>query len=203
MMNMSDMFETLFGSKSRARLLRFFILNPDKSYTTEEIAEKTILLRGPLLREARQLARIKFLVERTKGGKPLFSVNINFPFFSELRTLFVRPDSSVYEGMFKKIQTVGDVRLLLVSGIFLNHQKSKADMILVVNNPSRAKLKATISYIEAEIGREVRFVLMNSEELQYRLNMMDRFLMEFLENPMREIVNKVPELKRFVAGLRR
>jgi hypothetical protein len=33
--------------------------------------------------------------------------------------------------------------------------------------------------------------------------MMDRFLMEFLENPMREIVNKVPELKRFVAGLRR
>ena len=105
--------------------------------------------------------------------------------------------------MFKKLQAVGDVRLLLVSGIFLNYQKSKADMILVVNNPSRAKLKSAIGYIEAEIGREIRFVLMNGEELQYRLNMMDRFLMEFLENPMREIVNKVPELKRFVAGLRR
>ncbi len=200
---MSDMFETLFGSKTRARLLRLFILNPEKSYTTEEISEKAILLRSPLLREARQLVRINFLIEKTKSGKPFFSVNPNFPFFAELRTLFVRPDSSVYESMFKKIQAVGDVRLLLVSGIFLNYQKSKADMILVVNNPSRSKLKAAIGYVEAEVGREIRFVLMNSEELQYRLNMMDRFLMEFLENPMREIVNKVPELKRFVAGLRR
>ena len=130
-------------------------------------------------------------------------MNPNFPFFNELQLLFVRPDSSVYDSMFKKLQAVGDVRLLLVSGIFLNYQKSKADMILVVNNPSRAKLKSAIGYIEAEIGREIRFVLMNGEELQYRLNMMDRFLMEFLENPMREIVNKVPELKRFVAGLRR
>ncbi len=200
---MSDMFETLFGSRTRSRLLRLFILNPEKSYTTEEIAEKAILSRSPLLREARSLAKIKFLIERTKGGKPLFSVNPNFPFFSELRTLFVRPDSSVYDSMFKRIQAVGDVRLLLVSGIFLNYQKSKADMILVVNNPSRAKLKSAMSYIEAEVGREIRFVLMNSEELQYRLNMMDRFLMEFLENPIREVVNKVPELKRFVAGLRR
>ena len=200
---MSDIFETLFGSKTRARLLRLFVLNPEKSYTTEEIAEKAILLRAPLLREARALVRIKFLIERTKSGKPIFSVNPSFPFFSELRTLFIRPDSSVYEGMFKRIQSVGDVRLLLVSGIFLNHQKSKADMILVVNNPSRAKLKAAMSFVEAEIGREIRFVLMNGEELQYRLNMMDRFLMEFLENPVREIVNKVPELKRFVAGLRR
>ncbi len=200
---MSDVFETIFGSKTRARLLRLFILNPEKNYTTEELAEKAILLRSPLLREARALVRIKFLVERTKNGKPIFSMNPTFPFFAELRTLFVRPDSSVYEGMFKRIQAVGDVRLLLVSGIFLNHQKSKADMILVVNNPSRAKLKAAIGFVEAEVGREIRFVLMNGEELQYRLNMMDRFLLEFLENPVREIVNKVPELKRFVAGLRR
>ncbi|QQS20689.1 MAG: hypothetical protein IPL87_03930 [Candidatus Moraniibacteriota bacterium] len=200
---MSDVFETLFGSKTRARLLRLFILNPEKSFTTEEIAEKAILLRSHLLREARQLVKIKLLTERTKAGKSLFSVNPTFPFFSELRTLFVRPDSSVYEVLFKKIQAIGDVRLLLVSGIFLNHHKSKADMILVVNNPSRAKLKSAIGYIEAEIGREIRFVIMNGEELQYRLNMMDRFLLEFLENPVREIVNKVPELKRFVAGLRR
>ena len=200
---MSDIFETLFGSKTRARLLRLFILNPERSYSTEEIAEKTILLRSPLLREVRQLAKVKFVIERTKAGKPIFSVNPNFPFFSELQMLFVRPDSNVYDTMFKKLQTVGDVRLLLVSGIFLNYQKSKADMILVVNNPSRAKLKSAMGYIEAEIGKEIRLVVMNSEELQYRLNMMDRFLMEFLENPVREIVNKVPELKRFVAGLRR
>ena len=76
-------------------------------------------------------------------------------------------------------------------------------MILVVNNVNRSKLKAAMSFLEAEVGRDIRFVLMSNEELQYRLNMMDRFLMEFLEHSHQEIINKAPELKRFVAGLKR
>jgi hypothetical protein len=55
------------------------------------------------------------------------------------------------------------------------------------------------AYLEAEVGREIRFVLMNSEEL-LRLNMLDRFFIEFLEGPYEEVTNKVPELKRFISG---
>ena len=33
--------------------------------------------------------------------------------------------------------------------------------------------------------------------------MLDRFLIEFLEGPYEEVVNKVPEFKRFIAGLRK
>jgi hypothetical protein len=33
--------------------------------------------------------------------------------------------------------------------------------------------------------------------------MLDRFFMEFLENPYEEVINKVPELKRFIAGLKK
>lgn len=200
---MADMFETLFGSKARARLLRLFLLNAERSYAQSDLEEKTMLRRTDITRELRQLEKIKFVTMRSKNKESVFSMNPNFPFFSELRTLFLRPDSGVYDRMFRKMNAVGDVRLLLVSGVFLSHPKSKADMILVVNNPSRAKLKNAIGQIEAEVGREIRFMLMNGEELQYRLNMTDRFLMEFLEGPMREVVNKVPELKRFVAGLRK
>ena len=63
-------------------------------------------------------------------------------------------------------------------------------MILVVNNPHRGKLQAAISFLEAEAGREVRFVLMNGEELQYRLDMMDRFLREFLEGPHDKLIEQ-------------
>jgi hypothetical protein len=76
-------------------------------------------------------------------------------------------------------------------------------MVLVVNNINRAKLRQAITYLEAEVGKEIRFVLMNSEELHYRLNMLDRFFIEFLEGPYEEVVNKVAELKRFVAGIRK
>ena len=76
-------------------------------------------------------------------------------------------------------------------------------MILVINNTSRGKLKNVMNNLEAEVGKEVSFVLMNSEEFKYRLDMLDRFLMDFLEGPYDEIVNKIPGLKRFVAGIKK
>jgi ubiquinone/menaquinone biosynthesis C-methylase UbiE len=120
-----------------------------------------------------------------------------------LRSLFAKPSFDVDDKVFRKVRGVGDVRLILVGGIFLNYAKSKADMILVANNVSRSKLKSAIATLEAEIGQEVRFVLMTVEELQYRLNMMDRFLIEFIEQPYQEILNKLSEFKRFVAGVRK
>lgn len=200
---MADIFEVLFGSKARVRLLRFLLLNSEKEMTSEEMMEKTLLKKAEATREIANLKKIKLILERSKKNKKVFVVNAQFPFFIELRALFSKSDIDAQSKSFQKLNTIGEVRLVLVSGIFLNHAKSKADMILVVNHLNRAKLKSAMSYLEAEVGREVRFVLMNNEELQYRLNMMDRFLMEFLENTHQEIVNKVPELKRFAAGLKR
>lgn len=200
---MADIFEILFGSKARVRLLRFLLLNSEREFSLEETAEKTLLKRVEMNRELNHLKKIKLINERSKKNKKFILVNPSFPFYTELKNLFSKSDIDAQSKAFQKLATVGEVKLVLVSGVFLNYAKSKADMILVVNNVNRSKLKAAMSYLEAEVGREIRFVLMNGEELHYRLNMMDRFLMEFLENSHQEIVNKVPELKRFVAGLKR
>jgi hypothetical protein len=200
---MIDIFETLFGSKAKVRMLRLFLLNAEKEFSAEEIAEKTLLRKAESTRELHQFVKIKLVHERTRKGKKVYATNPNFPFFVELHGLFAKSDVDVQSKAFQKLSGVGEVRLVLVSGVFINYAKSKADMILVVNSLNRTKLKAAMSYLEAEVGRDVRFVLMNSEELQYRLNMMDRFLMEFFEHPHREVINKVPEIKRFVSGLKR
>jgi len=60
-----------------------------------------------------------------------------------------------------------------------------------------------VKNLEAEIGREVSYVMMSSEEFKYRMDMMDRFLMDFMEGPHDEIINKIPKLKRFISGLKR
>ena len=73
-------------------------------------------------------------------------------------------------------------------------------MVLVANNVSRGKLRSVMNNLEAEIGKEISFVLMNSEEFKYRMDMLDRFLLEFLEGPHDEVINKVPGLKRFIMG---
>lgn len=196
------LFESLFGSRARARLIRFFAMNPDLECSVAEIADRTLLSRADVQRETRRLAKIKFILEKNRKGRLYFVANPAFPFALELKQLVSKLNVTAQSHVFRKLKTVGDVKLILISGLFLNYPKAKVDMILVVNNVNRSKLKHAINHLEAEVGKETRFVLMNSEELHYRLNMLDRFFIEFLEGPYEEVVNRVAELKRFIAGIK-
>ncbi len=197
------LFDTLFGSKARARLIRFFILNPGAEFTAAQVAERTLVSRTEVSRELARLVKMKLIFERARKNRKHFIVNEDFPFFIELKSLVSKLNVHAQSQVFRKLKIIGEVKLILISGLFLNYPKSKVDMILVVNNVNRTKLKHAIAHLEAEVGKEIRFMLMNNEELHYRLNMLDRFFIEFLEAPYEEVTNKVPELKRFVAGLKK
>ena len=123
-----------------------------------------------------------------------------FHFYFELKNLFAKSTSSPQCKSLAKLKNIGDVKLVLVSGIFLNYPKSKVDMVLVANNVSRAKLRSVMSSLEAEVGKEVSFVLMNSDEFKYRLDMLDRFFLDFIEGNYMELVDKIPGFKRFLLG---
>ncbi len=197
------LFDSLFGSKARSRLIRFFLLNPGTEFSASDVSEKTLVSRPDVSRELVRLAKMKMVIEHARKGKKTFSVNEDFPFYTELKSLVSKLNVHAQSQVFRKVKVIGEVKLILISGLFLNYPKSKVDMILVVNNVNRTKLKHAIAHLEAEVGKEIRFVLMNMEELQYRLNMLDRFFIEFLEAPYEEVSNKVPELKRFIAGLKK
>jgi len=196
-------FETLFGSRVRARLMRFFVLNPGTVYSVAEITEKILLPRTDISRDIRKLVKAKILRESSRKRVKTYQLHPEFPFHAELKSLVVKSNVDVPKQMFQKFRTVGDVKLLLTGGLFLDDPKSKTDMILVVNNPNRGRLSQSIEKLEAEIGQEVRFVLMDTEELNYRLNMLDRFLIEFLEGPYHEVINRLPGWKRVIAGVRK
>jgi len=196
-------FEALFGSRVRARLVRFFILNPATVFSMTEISEKTILPRADISRDIRKLVKVRMLRESSRKREKTYQLHPDFPFFSELKSLVVKSNVDVPKQMFRRFVTVGDVKLLLTGGLFLDDPKSKTDMILVVNNSNRSRLSQAMEKLEAEIGQEVRFVLMDTDELNYRLNMLDRFLIEFLEGPYQEVLNRLPGWKRVIAGIRR
>jgi hypothetical protein len=200
---MSETLEILFGSRAKARLLRFFLQNPDHEYLLAEISKKNLLKNFQMRKEIKDLKDIKFILERNKKGKKIYILNRDFAFYPELKNLIVK--SNVYPQCrsLGRLKDIGDVKLALISGIFLNYPRSKADMVLVANNVSRGKLKNLMNNLEAEIGKEITYAFMNSDEFRYRLNMMDRFLLDFLEGPHDEIINKIPRLKQFIAGLKR
>lgn len=193
---MSEVLENLFGSRARTRVLRFFLLNSEQEYSILEIAKKNLLKISDARREINSFKRIKFLLEKNRKGRKYYQLNINFAFYPELKNLIVKSNIYPQCESLKRIKNIGSVKLAIISGIFLNQPKSKADMILAADNINRRKLKNLISNIEAELGKEIRYVLMSGEELKYRVNMMDRFLLDFIKDPHDEIINKIPEIKR-------
>jgi len=199
---MSEILESLFGSRERARLLRFFLQNPDQEYSYVEITRRN-MLKGNIKGEIENLKKIKFILRRSRKGNISYVLNKNFSFYPELKNLISK--SNVYPQCksIAKIGGIGNVKLAVISGVFINYEKGKADMILVGDDISRARLRNLMSGLEAEIGKEIDFVLMSSEEFKYRLNMLDKFILDFLEGPHEEVINKLPWLKRFIATKRK
>jgi hypothetical protein len=176
------------------------LLNSDKEYTIKEVALKNMIPVVATRKEIGDLKKIKFVSEHTRKGVKYYMLDQTFHFYLELKNLFARSTFSPQFKSLSRIKNIGDVKLVLLSGIFINYPKSKVDMILVVNNVSRAKLKNLMSGLEAEVGKEISFVMMNSDEFKYRLDMLDRFLLDFMEETHIAFIDKIPGLKRFIAG---
>lgn len=195
------LFDTLFGSRVRARLLRLFLLNPETEFDATAAAKRVQLKRPEVVKELGRLEKMKFVQAKRKSGKKVYQVRLDFPFFSELRALVSKLNLNTRSAVFRKLKQTGNVKLVLITGVFINYPKSKVDMLLVIDNASKLKLRNTLQTLEAEIGKEVRYSLMTSEEIRYRIDMLDRFLIEFFEGPYESVIDKMPDIKRFVSGL--
>ena len=199
---MPEILESLFGSKSRSRLLRFFVLNPGKEITMKELKSQMNTDGRRMRADINVLLRIEFITQTTRKGEKYFTLNESFPYYIELRNLFVKANTYPQCKELKKINDIGRVKLILISGIFLNYDKSRVDVLIVCDDMSRTKLAKAIGLIESEVGKEVRYMTMTSEELMYRLDMMDRFLIDVLSAPHDIVVNKIPKLQKFILNLK-
>ncbi|MDP4001759.1 MAG: hypothetical protein Q8P69_01795 [bacterium] len=126
-----------------------------------------------------------------------FTLNPDFEFFSELRSLVLKSSAGEKERMIQKVSNLGRIRLAVISGIFLsdpdsiNQYDAPADLFIVGDEINRSKLRNFLGSLEAEIGTEIKFTLMDKEEFDYRFNMFDRFVRVLLEGPHEKIVNKI------------
>jgi len=186
--------EFLFGSRVRWRLIKFFILNESQQFFSKEVTGINKLNVREANQILRQLVKAKFLISRSSKKTNVYYLNKKFSFYIELKDLVIK--SNVYPQCesLNKVKNLGDVRLALISGIFINHVKAKTDLLIVANNVSRAKMKHLLEELTAEMGREINYSLLTYDEFKYRVNMFDKFIMEIVGQPHELVVNKVSGL---------
>lgn len=133
---------------------------------------------------------------RKLNRSKLYALNPNFEFFQELRSLILRASPAEKNHLIKRISNLGRVKLAIISGIFLNYGDSfafnpVADLFIVGDDINKRKLASFLRSLEAEIGKEIKFGLMEKEEFEYRYGMFDRFVRVLLEGPHEKIINKL------------
>ncbi len=136
-------------------------------------------------------------VSAVTKNRERWTLNPNFEYFTELRSLILKASTGERERMAKRISDLGRVRLAVISGIFLSdpdtasQYDSPSDLFIVGDDINRQKLRNFLAAIEADTGTEIKFTLMDKEEFDYRFNMFDRFVRVLLEGPHEKIINKI------------
>ena len=136
----------------------------------------------------------KKIYSKVKKNEPAYFLNTDFGSFYELRELILKSLPAEKDDMVAKINKLGKIRLAIISGIFINkenHDPLVADLLIVGDYVENRKVKPFLKSLEAEVGKEVKYSIMDKEEFQYRLAMFDRFVRVLLDGPHEKLINKL------------
>ncbi len=196
------MLEQLFGSKIRVRLLQLFLANPEKKYYIREITRLLDSQINSIRREVENLASFGILKEvsgkdiKKKEGskndaqKKYFQANLNFPLFTELRSLILRSHLIIKKGLLKEILKAGNIYYLVLTGIFVDSDGGPVD-IFIVGKIRKDKIGKIIGKFEKELNRPINYTLLSKSEFQYRREVTDRFLYEVIEGDKIVVVDNL------------
>ncbi len=199
------MLTKLFGSNTRAKILKLFFVHPDQKHYIRQISRDLSLQVNSVRRELENLEKFgllnvsanesaeddaKQIKKQNKAEKKYFEVNKQFPLFEDIKSLIVKSQILYKDEFAKKLKKAGNPKLLIFSGIFVNRLNTTVD-VLVVGNVNKDKLKKIIVELEEDLGREINFSLMNAAEFKYRREITDIFLYDILENEKIIVIDEI------------
>jgi len=186
-----EILEQLFDSLIKVRLLKLFFRNSTSSFELSEIARRIKSDSAACRRQVNKLESISLLNVKIKSKKKNYSINHNFDFYNELKTLVLKSSPASKNKILKRLKDLGKINLALLSGIFVNAENTRVDLLVVGDNIKQQKLSVFLKDLEAETGKEIDYVVLSTQDFKYRFDMFDRFIRDVLEKPNEKLINKL------------
>jgi hypothetical protein len=178
---MIDILGKLLESPARVKLLRLFLFNPKSSYTLSEAVDRARVTPAEARREIALYQKVGLLRVRA-GGSKRYVLDENFSYLAAFQHLLLNLPMRGKD-IVRRLRTVGVVRLVILSGLFVDEYDGRVDVLVVGDKLSEAKLRVVIRALEAEIGKELKYVTLNTEEFRYRLGIYDKLVRDVLDYP--------------------
>ena len=169
--------------------MRLFLVNRNQNFTSKAVARRSRTSREVVRRELRLLTSIGFTKKRGNS----WSFNPTFKYEAEFEDLLLGSDILSQEAILDNFKKVGRLKLLIISGIFIKSRDSRADLLIVGDRLKRGRIEEGIRKIESELGGELTYVVFDTKEFLYRLDMYDKLVRDILDYP-HEVVLQSKEL---------
>lgn len=195
--------EKIFGGQARVKLMQLFLFNPEEVFDIDEITKRTKLPKDIASKELSSLIEIGlikrksfFKIFQLKSGQKKkrvtgFVFNKDFIFLNHLKNFLINTVPLQKNNLVKRLGRVCNPKLLLVSGIFLQVEESRIDLLIVADNVKEGVIKTVINQFESEIGREIRYAVFNSEDFKYRVGLHDHLIRDIFDLPHQMLINKL------------
>ncbi|MGH7157311.1 MAG: transcriptional regulator [Candidatus Saccharimonadales bacterium] len=210
------MFEQLFGSKTRVKLLQLFYSNPNRAFYVREITRKINEQINSVRRELSNLLSIGIITSDPTQNRLYYEVNQDYEHYKPLAQIFggmpapaevtedkeakkegkkpaAKPaaptvDVPAEHPLAKGFRGLGRVDLALLTGQFTRDESAGID-VLIVGNVTEAKADKFIADLEQAENKELRYSILPLDNYQYRLQINDRFINNVLGAKKQVIIN--------------
>lgn len=208
------MFEQLFGSKTRVKLLSLFYENPNRAFYVREITRKIDEQINSVRRELANLLSIGIITSDANNNRLYYEVDQKYKYYGPLTIIFggkasvsitekseseskAKPTKQVAQSkpeptneppMAKDLRATGNVALAVLTGQFTRDELTGVDLI-VVGDINQAKIDHYVEELEKAENKEIRYTVMTVADFKYRQQIKDRFITHVLEAKKQVIIN--------------
>lgn len=197
----TDPLAILFGSPARVKLLRFFLFNPSKEFSFEEISKRAKLVRRTARTEVNALERAGVIkkktlfIEDTVTGKkkkmPGYILDKKFPSLQAWQTFLFETAPINGKTVLRHLRKAGTLDFVCVAGIFVRDFEQRLDVMVAMKKLPKNKVENAIRSLEAELGVEIRFAAFTSEDLHYRVGLYDKLTRDVFDYSHDLLVDKI------------
>lgn len=176
----------IFGSKTRYKLIKLFILSNDESFFVREITRIIDEQINSVRRELNNLSQIGLLLSKNKNNKLYYRVNKKSQIYSGLVVMFgvnsqpkaaniaLEDNSKLktikFNANFNKLVNLANS--VVLGGIFNGHKKDPVDILCIVDNRDiKIESLRMLGEIEYELNTSIRFSVLTRDEYQLNLNL--------------------------------
>jgi len=189
---MTDPLQKLFGSDARLKLLRLFLFNARQVYTVPDAAQRSRVPERTARKEMTifgQMGLIKRVPGR-RGQGARFILSPDFEYLTVLQNLLLNAPARAKD-IFERIRKSGTIKLIIVAGVFVGEWEGRLDVLVVGDRIKESQLRTRMRKLESEIGRELRYANLSTEDFLYRLNMNDKLVRDVMDYPHRIVFDKL------------